>query len=86
VEVDKEGNVSIAGVFAGHITDQLPMGNTPADESYTRKFRYEMPDPHPGGVTLYSRQSSSDGRNENTPSIRFSATLGEEPTVELRLA
>jgi hypothetical protein len=30
--------------------------------------------------------SLSDVRNENTPSIRFSTTPGEEPTVELRLA
>ena len=30
--------------------------------------------------------SSSDLRNENTPKIHFSATPGEEPTAELRLA
>jgi hypothetical protein len=28
----------------------------------------------------------SDLRSENTPSIRFSATPGEEPTIELGLA
>jgi hypothetical protein len=57
VEVDKDGNVSISGVFDGHITDQLPMAQAPANGPYTRKFRYEIPDPHPGVVTLYSLQS-----------------------------
>jgi hypothetical protein len=56
VEVDKDGNVSISGVFEAYITDLLPMVNAPADEPYTRKFRYEVPDPHPGVLTLYSLQ------------------------------
>jgi site-specific DNA recombinase len=56
VEVDKDGNVSISGVFDSSITDLLPMAQAPADEPYTRKFRYEIPDPHPGVLTLYTPQ------------------------------
>jgi hypothetical protein len=33
-----------------------------------------------------ARAFSSGVRNENTPKIRFSATVGEEPEIELALA
>jgi hypothetical protein len=59
VEVDKNGNLRISGMFDAYITEWLPMAHAPADEPYTRKFRYEIPDPHPGVLTLYNLQSSA---------------------------
>jgi site-specific DNA recombinase len=59
VEVDKDGNVHISGVFDEHITDLLPVAHASADDPIRRRIRYEKPDPHPGVVTLYSPQSSA---------------------------
>jgi site-specific DNA recombinase len=66
-EVDRDGNVRISGVFDAYITDLLPMADASADERHrpkrhTLKFHYglphyEVPDPHPGVVTSYTRRS-----------------------------
>jgi site-specific DNA recombinase len=56
VEVDKDGNVRISGMFDAYTTELLPMAEVSADETYTYRFRYEIPDPHPGVVTLYTPQ------------------------------
>jgi Recombinase zinc beta ribbon domain len=57
VEVDKDGNVSISGVFDVHITNLLPMAHGSVEHPHPHKFREEIPEPHPGGVTLYNRRS-----------------------------
>jgi hypothetical protein len=65
VEVDKDGNVRISGMFDAYITEWLPMAHAPADEPYTHRFFYEIPDPHPGGVTLYNLQSSASWERDS---------------------
>jgi site-specific DNA recombinase len=68
-EVDRDGNVRISGMFDAYITDLLPMADASADERHrpkrhTLKFHYglpyyEVPDPHPGVLIPYTRQSSA---------------------------
>jgi hypothetical protein len=53
-EVDKNGDVRISGVFDADITELLPMVHAPADELYSRRFRYEIPPPFQGVVALTS--------------------------------
>jgi ribosomal protein L34E len=56
-EVGKGGNVRISGVFDADITELLPMAKASADEPYTYEFHEEIPPPHPGVVTAYTRRS-----------------------------
>jgi site-specific DNA recombinase len=54
VEVDKNGDARISGVFDAdnNITELLPMAQAPADEPYTVRFHHEIPPPFKGVVTL----------------------------------
>ncbi len=52
VEVDKEGDARISGVFDADVTELLPMDQAPAGEPYAVRFRREIPPPHGRAVTL----------------------------------
>ncbi len=55
VQVDKDGNARISGVFDTDIIELLPMAQRlreAADEPYRRRFRHEIPPAHKGVVIL----------------------------------
>jgi hypothetical protein len=54
VEVDKNADARISGVFDADITEVLPMAQAPADGPYTVRFKREIPPPFKGVVTLDS--------------------------------
>jgi hypothetical protein len=71
VEVDKNADACISGVFDADIIEVLPMAQAPADGPYTVRFNREIPPPFKGVVTLDStpiagcspsRTTSSRGR------------------------
>lgn len=52
VEIAADASVRVRGVFDADITELLPMKDAPADESYTARFRREIPEPYKGVVSL----------------------------------
>src|SRR5215207_899169 len=57
VELDKDGNARISGMFDTEIVELLPMVQHLRDEArhdkpYRRHFRYEVPPEHNGVITL----------------------------------